>query len=322
LILKQNLVIDQLKRLGKIQDPPVMTIVPSPVEWNYRNTMQFHISKNGKPGFQRVGSRGIVEIRECHLPVGPINAVWPGLDFDPISGIERVSIRCGSDGELLLGLESPLPEAPEFEVDFPISVVFLGSEDSILLSGDDHSIMRVCGRDFRVSADAFFQVNLPQAEAMVSHVMAQIKDSQSSLIVDAYCGVGLFSAFLAPRAKELIGLELSEGACNDFSVNLDEFNNISLYVGAVEEVLPALRLKPDIVILDPPRSGLEPRAMEGLINSTPGKIIYVSCDPATLARDARILLSSGYTLKQVTPFDLFPQTFHIETISIFERVST
>jgi 23S rRNA (uracil1939-C5)-methyltransferase len=318
LIIKQNIVIDQLQRLGRITNPPVLPIVPSPNEWNYRNTMQFHMSMNGKPGFQRVGGHGIVEIRECHLPLDSINKIWPGLDIDPASGIERVSVRRGSDGEHMLGLESQLPDAPEFEVDFPVSAVFLGSSGEILLSGDDHSIMQVNGRDFRVSAGAFFQVNLPQAEAMVKHILEVVGDKHYEIAIDAYCGVGLFSAFLAPKTKNLVGIEMSEPACNDYSFNLDEFDNVSLYVGAVEDVQPALDVKPNLVILDPPRSGLEQRALEGLIHSDPDQIIYVSCDPATLARDTQKLAAAGYTLRQVTPFDLFPQTYHIETVSVFD----
>jgi 23S rRNA (uracil1939-C5)-methyltransferase len=319
LILKEGIVVDQLKRIGKFENPPVNTIIGSPVEWNYRNTVQFHLSPMGKLGYQRAGANGVVEIRECHLPLPPINTLWPRLELESEAGIQRVSIRCGSDEELLAGLESDRPQPPEFEVDFPISVVFLGPEDTLLLSGEDYSLMQVLSRTFRVSAASFFQVNLPQAEAMVNHVLEHIQLPKNATVVDAYCGAGLFSAFLAPKVKELIGIELSESACNDFAANLDEFENVSLYVGAVEEVLPALKLKPDVVLLDPPRAGLEGAALAGLVESAPQQIIYVSCDPSTLARDLRKLTDAGYTLKSVTPFDLFPQTYHVETISLLEK---
>jgi 23S rRNA (uracil1939-C5)-methyltransferase len=320
--LKQAIVVEQLKRVGKLENPPVRTIVPSPIEWNYRNTVQFHLLRNGKPGYQRVGANGVVEIRECHLPLLPINTLWPQLELDPEAGIQRVSIRCGTDDELLVGLESNNPQPPEFEVDFPLSVVFLGPDEPLLLSGEDFSLMQVRGRAFRVSAASFFQVNLAQAEAMVKHVLNTIKFTKNSSVVDAYCGVGLFSAFLAPKVKDLIGIELSESACNDYAANLDEFENVSLYVGAVEEVLPALKLKPEVVLLDPPRAGLEGAALSGVVACEPQQIIYVSCDPATLARDVQKLVAAGYVLESVNPFDFFPQTYHIESISLLSKRST
>ena len=318
--LKQRIVIEQLRRVGKIENPPVQRIVPSSAEWSYRNTVQFHLSLNGKPGYQRAGAYGLIEIKECHLPLPQINSLWPQLELDPEAGIQRVSIRCGSDDELLVGLESSQPQPPDFEVDFPLSVVWLGKEDMLLLSGDDFSLMQVRGRPFRVSAASFFQVNLPQAEAMVEHVLACLKVSKKDLLLDAYCGAGLFSAFLAPQVKELVGIELAESSCNDFAANLDEFDNVSLYVGAVEEVLPSLKLKPQAVVLDPPRAGLEDAALTALIEANPRQIVYVSCDPSTLARDLRKLMDAGYALESVTPFDLFPQTYHVETITYLSKI--
>lgn len=313
--LKQRIVINQLERIGKIVNPPVMKIVASPSEWNYRNTVQFHLSPAGKIGYQRAGRTSVVEITECHLPLESINALWPQLEFDPALEISRVSIRSGIEDELLLGMESKSHQTPEFEVDFPLSVVFMGAEGNVLLSGEDYSMMRVLEQDFRVSADAFFQVNIGTAEKMIAHIPESIAKHQFEHIVDAYCGVGLFSAFLAPHCKQLTGIELSESACNDYAVNLDAFDHVSLYMGAVEQVLPALDIKPDLVLLDPPRAGLDPRAMEGLIKAAPAQIIYISCDSATLARDLNRLLAAGYELESVTPFDLFPQTYHVECVA-------
>jgi 23S rRNA (uracil1939-C5)-methyltransferase len=312
-------VIDLLKRIGKIDAPPVKEIVGSPLEWNYRNTVQFHLSPTGKPGYQRAGANGVVEIRECHLPLPEINALWPQLELEADAGIQRVSIRCGSDDELLVGLESNTPQPPEFSVDIPLSVVLLGPDDDLLLAGEDYSLMEVMGRTFRVSAASFFQVNLPQAEAMVKYVLEVLKVDKKSTVIDAYCGAGLFSAFLAPKVKSLIGIEFAESSCNDFAVNLDEFDNVSLYIGAVEEILPELKLKPHAVLLDPPRAGLDPTAMAALIEAAPRQIVYVSCDPATLARDVQKLVAAGYSLESVKPFDLFPQTYHVESITVLTK---
>ena len=179
--------------------------------------------------------------------------------------------------------------------------------------------MEVNGRPFKVSVQSFFQANLAQAGKMVEQVLHLAGDLSGKTVIDAYCGVGLFSAFLAQYAQRLIGIELSDSSCDDFAVNLEEFDNVELYVGAVEQVLPALDVPPDLVVIDPPRAGLDRRVTEALIHQAPPCIIYVSCDPATLARDIKRLTESGYTLQKVTPFDQFPQTYHIECICLLER---
>jgi 23S rRNA (uracil1939-C5)-methyltransferase len=120
----------------------------------------------------------------------------------------------------------------------------------------------------------------------------------------------------------VIGIESSSSSCEDLAFNLDEFENVELYEGLAEEILPPLvgRVSnPLHVIVDPPRAGLDKNVVDGILKLKPMVIAYVSCDPSTLARDAARLINGGYKLKQVTPFDLFPQTFHIESISIFER---
>ncbi len=114
-------------------------------------------------------------------------------------------------------------------------------------------------------------------------------------------------------------MESSAAACEDFSVNLDEFENVELYEGRAEHVLPGLRGPVDAAIADPPRAGLERRALDALLALAPKRLIYISCDPSTLARDAARLLAGGYQLVEATPFDLFPQTYHIESISVFDR---
>jgi 23S rRNA (uracil1939-C5)-methyltransferase len=179
--------------------------------------------------------------------------------------------------------------------------------------------MNVLNRDFKVSAASFFQVNTVMAGKMVQHLLTQLPITQSATVLDVYCGVGLFSAFLAAKCKTVIGVESSESSSEDFTVNLDEFDNVELYEGNAEDVIPYLEAKPDIVLVDPPRAGLDKAVVDGILKLNPSHIAYVSCDPSTLARDAARLINGGYRLKEVAPFDLFPQTYHIESISIFER---
>jgi 23S rRNA (uracil1939-C5)-methyltransferase len=317
--VKAEILRDQLTRIGKIENPPVQPTVASPSPWNYRNHVQFHLTNEGKLGYVTAGVPKVFAISECHLPEGSINSFWPQLEFEPEMDLERVSLRSGVDEELMLVLESESPEPPELEIEAGISIAHVYEENTVVIAGNDHLTLRVLDRDFRVSATSFFQVNTGMAEKMVSHLIANLPVSLSSTLLDIYCGVGLFSAFLAPKYERVIGIESSPSACEDFEFNLDEFENVELYEGFAEDVIPHLEVQPDIVLVDPPRAGLDKTVVDGILKLNPKVIAYVSCDPSTLARDAARLINGGYKLKQVTPFDLFPQTFHIESISLFEK---
>jgi 23S rRNA (uracil1939-C5)-methyltransferase len=319
---KTEILRDQLQRIGKIENPPVMQMVASPFEWNYRNHVQFHLTAEGKVGFINAKGNSTLPIEECHLPEAGINAFWPDLQFESNKDVERVSLRAGQDEELMVVLESESPETPELEIEADVSVVHLFDEHAIVLAGQDNLIFNISGKEFRVSAASFFQVNTKMAEKMVEHLVSRLPVTASATLLDVYCGVGLFSKFFAAKCQTVIGIETSESACEDFAVNLDEFDNVELYEGAAEEVLPGLAGRLDsstYAIVDPPRAGIERHALDAILSIKPQVIAYVSCDPSTLARDAARLINGGYRLVEVTPFDLFPQTYHIESISIFEK---
>lgn len=313
---------NQLTRIGHIQDPPVTPARGAGAPWNYRNQMQFQLDPGGRLGFvaskDRQGPEEIIPIQECHLPNTAIIELWPKLAFGPDSGIQRVAVRSGSDGELMLVLELDSPTAPELPIGPPISIAQVSADGVLLRAGDDHIRLRVKDREFQVSPTSFFQVNEFVAGGMVDHLLGCIPASPG-IVIDAYCGVGLFSAFLAPRCRKLVGIESSPAACDDFGVNLDEFDNVDLYQDAAERVLPVLDLKPEVIVVDPPRSGLDRTTLGAVVRMSPSTMVYVSCDPATLARDAARLIAAGYRLENVTPFDMFPQTYHIESISLFRR---
>ncbi len=316
---KTDILRDQLMRIGKIENPPVQEMVPSPSPWNYRNHVQFHLTEEGKLGYVMAQTPNVFAVRECHLPEGSINSFWPQLEFEPETDLERVSLRSGIDEELMLVLESESPEPPELEIEADVSVTHVFEQNTVVIAGNDYLTIRVSDRDFRVSAASFFQVNTAMVPKMVEHLLTYLPVSLSTTVLDVYCGVGLFSAFLAPKCKQVIGIESSPSACEDFTFNLDEFENVELYQGLAEDVIPHLEVKPDIVLVDPPRAGLEKRVVDGILRMNPKVLAYVSCDPSTLARDAARLIHGGYKIKQVIPFDLFPQTFHIESISFFEK---
>jgi 23S rRNA (uracil1939-C5)-methyltransferase len=319
--VKTSLLADQLTRLGGISNPPIQPTQACLNPWNYRNHIQFHVNPEGCLGFRMAYSNQILPISACHLPEDPLNTIWPQLELEPQARLERITLRLGTDEDILLLLENHQPEPPELDLLAGISVVHLFDGESLILAGDDHIHVQVQvspaqNRTFRVSASSFFQVNTRMAGAMVSHLLASLPNSLDT-VLEIYCGVGLFSAFLAPRTRRLVGMEISPSACEDFCINLDEFDNVELYEAPAGQALPALQLKPDLILVDPPRAGLEQEVLNSALAMRPKTLAYISCDPATLARDARRLLAGGYHLQQVTPFDLFPQSFHIESISIF-----
>jgi len=317
---KTNILVEQLRRIGRLAEVPIQPAVASPQPWNYRNHIQFHQTLDGRLGFQAAGSNQVVPIGECHLPEVIINHIWPQIDLELIPSLERLSLRTGTGEEVMLIFESQTPEPLELSVEgLPVSVVQVGPGGALVLAGSDALLMEVMGRSFQVSAGSFFQVNTPQAEAMVRHVLKVMSTDPLDTVLDVYCGVGLFSAFLAPISRRLVGIESSSSACEDFAVNLDEFSQVELYEAEAAAVLCAVDFKPDLILVDPPRAGLGQETLDGLLSQNAPRLIYVSCDPATLGRDARRLTAGGYHLAQVTPFDLFPQTYHIESISIWER---
>jgi 23S rRNA (uracil1939-C5)-methyltransferase len=320
LAIKTAILCEQLERIGGLVSPPVEPCVPSPKAFHYRNHSQFHLTPEGKLGLFQKEAKEVFAVEECLLPEEPLNDIWPLLDFEAMPEIERIGLRLGMGEEVQLILESEDLVAPEILIeDLPISVAHLSPAGSLVLAGSPFVFIEIAGRAFRVSAGSFFQVNTAMAAAMIEHVLANLKLTQNMIALDVYCGVGLFSAFLAPRLGRLIGIESSQSACEDFVVNLDEFETVELYEATAEQVLSRLEVKPDLILVDPPRAGLDRRALDGILALGAPQLVYISCDPATLARDARRLIQGGFQLKKITPFDVFPQTYHIESISFWEQ---
>ena len=320
LAIKTAILREQLERIGGLADPPVMACVAAPQTVRCRNYVQFHLTLDGRLGYYQVDSHTIFPIQECLLPVKALDVVWPQLDFEAMPEIERIGLRLGDDEDMQLVLESSNPQLPEITVeDLPISVVHLSPAGNLVLAGSQSVSISLAGRPFRVLSGSFFQVNSAVAGMMVEHILSGFELSKQMLALDVYCGVGLFSAFLAERVGRVIGIENSPSACEDFVFNLDGFENVELYEAPAEIVLPELDVKPDLVLVDPPRAGIDRRALDGLLNLGAQVLVYISCDPATLARDARRLIQGGYRMERVTPFDMFPQTSHIESISFWIR---
>jgi 23S rRNA (uracil1939-C5)-methyltransferase len=327
--LKKELVRDQLERIGKLTNLPDISITASPTPFGYRNQVQFHPIHGDnanvpvKLGFKRVFPSEVLPIEKCLLIPDEMNEILPQIELESESGISRIAMRIDSDGEIMLVFEGESDDPPELSIELPVSSTYLSPDGrSLNLGGNDALVYRVLGMEFLVSPESFFQVNLPVAEEMVRHVLSLIEGKENLSILELYSGVGLFTRFLAPHASQLTAIESAPSACFDFAGNLDEFEHISLYEGAVEFILPELvkQIKPiDLVVLDPPRAGLNAHARQALVDLEPKEIIYISCDPSTLARDLKHFTEVGYNLQSVHAFDMFPQTAHVETIVVIRR---
>ena len=316
---KAGIVAEQLRRIGGFESAPIQAAVASPTPWNYRNHVQFSLTVEGKLGFVAASGEGVFAIEECHLLEQPLVDLWPRLNVTAVPGLERVALRAGVEEDLLVVLHGEGDPEVEVQLYLPASVVWLGPGGAAVLAGDGHLVIEVLGRPYRVSAGSFFQVNSSLVAELVSLTMEALEVSAGEVVFDLYAGVGLFSAALAERGARLVAVEGSRWACDDFRVNLDEFEDVALYQAPVLQALPAIGEKPDAVLVDPPRAGLGRDVLDLLLEAGPQRLVYVSCDPATLARDGKGLAQAGYSLERVTPLDMFPQTFHIESVSLWRR---
>ena len=319
LVFKQQTVREQLQRLGAFTDPPVRPALPAPQPFGYRNHAQFALTNGGRLGFRAANSHRVIAIRECHILEPALAALFPRIEVEPqeAAELDAVSLRAGTDDEALVLFETAA-EAPEMALDMPLSAALLRPDGSTMtLAGGDSVLIDVRGRPFRVSGGSFFQVNTAAAGLLVDLVLEGLALKGGETVLDLYSGVGLFSAFIAPHAARVIGVEVYQPAVADAAANLDEFDNVEIYAALVEDALPGLAGPFDAAVLDPPRAGCAPAALAALIAARVARIVYVSCDAATLARDARRLAEGGYRLEWAQPVDLFPQTYHVECVALF-----
>jgi 23S rRNA (uracil1939-C5)-methyltransferase len=317
LAFKTEVVRDQLGRVGKFTDPPVCEMISSPAEWGYRTSVTFHPSEEGRLGYWSHVEERVIPIDECPIIQPILWQLFEDLDLD-LTGILHVTLRVGGDDDLLIALETEDVEPPELEVDVPVSVAMvLPTGEAANLIGDNYLVHHCAGRRWRVSAGGFFQVNLGAAEHLVRQVNRMAALEGHEIVLELYSGVGLFTATLSAGAERVVGVEANPDAVSDAAVNLEDTDNVELYQGSVEDILPALLDVPfDVVVVDPPRGGVDPEVIDSLLEIRASRIVYVSCDPATFARDARRLAAGGYRLAEVVPVDMFPQTYHIETVSL------
>jgi tRNA/tmRNA/rRNA uracil-C5-methylase (TrmA/RlmC/RlmD family) len=294
--LKKLQVEEVFKKIGSIAVPPVAGTVASPEIYHYRGKAQFHrVSTSAVPqlGFLDISGGKIVDIQRCEIMEETINKKIGRLR-------ENLFIPDQKDARLNVW--------SELHADHPN-----GKGQIKRLAG---------GREFLVPRDGFFQANLFLTDALATEVCTWATSAPVTNLIDAYCGCGLFSILLAPHAGNILGIELNEESIKFARINAEKENikNVNFVRGNVEKILARRNLLPkgeiDVVILDPPRAGCSKMILESLTSLQPRKIIYLSCNPATQARDIKFLCENGYNLLRLLPFDMFPQTQHIEVLGL------
>ena len=298
LAAKQEIISDCLRRLARVEiSPREIPINGSPLQWQYRARAQWqHDARTHRLGYFERTSHRVCDVAACPVLSSPLQETFASLrrrmqDKTLPANITELQSVAGDEGA---ALSPPLDDESAREVSLTIE-----------------------GYTYHFSADGFFQINHELLPALVA---AATHEASGTSAVDLYCGVGLFTLPLARRFAHVTGIESNPAAINYACRNLDgaRLTNATFECARVGEYLDshAGELAPvDLVLLDPPRAGAEAHAIRGILALRPARIVYVSCDPATLARDLRALMQNGYQLESLAAFDMFPQTHHVETIA-------
>ena len=346
---KRRQVTDALQRIGGLGEVDVGQVVTGPVPYGYRNRLELHAARDraGRPilGLARENSDEIVPVDAClllperarRLPKALSGAIRY-LDGRTPLHIERVGLRVAAhtrDIEVdLWAAAGPFPRqavartlADASGADVVTRVIPHGTARRRfdakveVLAGRGYWREKLAGVTFRVSAPSFFQVNSALAETMAAKVLDILRPDRSDRVLDLYAGVGTFTLPLAEVAGEVTAIEGTGAALRDLRANLETAGLAADVLGGDAARALGDAGEFDLAVVDPPRSGMDPEVVTALVRTGVRRFAYVSCDPATLARDARLFASTGLRLVSALPIDLFPQTWHVETIALFERVS-
>jgi len=306
---KTGRVCDELCATG-FAAPPVLPALASPKAWHYRNHMRFSVNREGQAGLTARGSRRVLPLRTCPIAEERINDTLVVLADTPLPQPQALIRSSAATGQVLM------QPAPSVEAHARLEAAGIAVRESDL---DEE----LGGITFRIRPSSFFQTNTAQATRMTEEVVRLLPAGPDATLVDAYCGVGTFAALLARRAGRVIAIEESASAIRDARWNLRDVANVSIMQAKVENVLPALEERLDGLVIDPPRAGCQRPVLAALAARRVPRVVYVSCDPATLARDLAYLCqtAAAYRLVSVQPLDMFPQTAHIETIALLEAAA-
>jgi len=357
--MKQGLVINHLKRIGHLEHPNVQMTIGMDDPWRYRNKTQVPFGTvNGQvvAGFYQKRSHEIMNMESCLIQteisdkiINTMRDMCDDLGIETYdeqtnSGVLRhVIVRVGfktkevmvvivtrteklvQQAQIISTLLSKYPQIKSIaqNVNPNVTNVIFGDETK-LLWGNAYIYDELKGIRFAISPRSFYQVNPVQTEVLYQLVVEFAELTGQEVVIDAYCGIGSITLFLAKYAKQVYGVEIVAEAITDAKMNakLNGFNNVVFEVGKSEAVIPKWideGITPDVIVVDPPRKGCEGTLLDTMLKAAPKRIVYVSCDSATLARDVKILVEGGYELEVVQPVDLFPSTSHVECISRLVR---
>ena len=343
--LKREKVYAALSRLGGLSDPLVLPTIPSPVTDGYRNKAEF-ACEQGMIGLYREGSSGIVDVDACLLQPERVNRLLqlmkPRLKVPGLCGIvtrvngcgEIMLILCAKHksreletlAEEMLSLESAVKSV--YVCVMNVHPVHALDGNCLRLAGAERLSETLCGLHFSISPKSFFQVNRPQAERLYETALAFAGFDPDDAICDLYCGTGTITLCAARHCRSAVGIELVPDAISDARKNAAK-NGLSDKVqftcaDAAKAYPPLSRSQRfSAVLVDPPRKGLDRAVAQALIDAPTPKLIYISCDPATLARDVKLLTGSGkYNFIQAQPVDMFPGTSHVETVVLMSKKDT
>ena len=299
--LKQARVQREIDKYQSLSQVVVDATIGSESQLGYRNHGRFTVGKKddgGKIGYINAVTRRFVKIDRCLLMNEQINKVLD-LAQDNVAGQTQVAIRAGSNTDSML-------------IQPRMNLSHIG-----LVTGEQHYEEEVRGFRFRVAASSFFQVNTSQLSRAIDEVRDLLEFDGTEVMVDAYCGVGVFTVLLAPYVRKIVGIEESASAIEDAGLNSKDILNIEFVEGKTEHILNTLNQHIDVLLLDPPRVGCHPDVLDSVIKLKPEKVLVISCEPQAMARDLNLLCSTGiYSLETIRPVDMFPQTRHVETISM------
>ena len=349
---KKQVVKDAFLRIGGIEVNPEIIGMNSPER--YRNKMVFPIGTGGSWGFYRQHSHDVIPLNDCLLGgnLNPkiMNTITEYAKIFSVSAyneaehsgvLRRVFIR-SSQSEIMVVISVNSDFLPHSDVlinnlrrtsDNITSIILnINKKRTNLVLGDKNLLLwgkstissELCGLKYDISANSFFQVNTLQTEHLYETAIGFADISPNDTVMDIYCGIGTISLTAAKSAKSVIGIEIVPQAILDAKENAlkNKISNADFFCGSTEELVPELIIKgqkPDIIMLDPPRKGSDKKTLSAIVSAAPKRIVYVSCNPATLARDARFLTEHGYLLEKATAVDMFPHTTHVETVVLLSQ---
>lgn len=297
---------------------PEIAVIKSKNRDFYRNKIELHVH-DGVYGFYKKGSHDLVECDRCLNAEEAINVILRSTNLLHMNE-GKITIKCNYNGEIILVIESI--EKPEIEIERLREKVKLVG---IILNGEpifgaDHFIEIVGGLLFKETYDSFFQINREVNENLFNIIRENVSDGAT--VLDICCGVGTLSLVAAKKAKTVYGIEIVENSIKDALINakMNKIENVNFILGDAFNAIDKIQDKIDAIIIDPPRSGLTEKAISSILSVNPEKVVYVSCDPVTLARDLKGL-NEKYAVEKVYLLDMFPYTYHVESVSLLKLKS-